>query len=490
MLPPLVESNQLSIGISSIVGLTALLVCLTVYFNSNSYKNKKQDDRPPVAPAGILKTVQSIGAKDAPFFVEEMAKKTGSDIYRIRLPLPYRVYVVGDPTTTREILLDKETDKPEATYESFDNIAGAKNMFTRRNDMKWHASRKGTRNAFASTEIHRMNRICTEHVDQWIKNKLEHCIDTNESFDPSHEMVRITFGVILEAAFEFSATDEEYEHFSHHLEVALKEFVLKGSTNPFRKIFGPLLSEYRTAKKSCVHVQAFARKILDAYRKNENKSSNNTVIKLIVENESFADDKHRVAEIVTMLIAGHDTTGYTLGTTLMMLAKHPKVSEKLTAELLSMDVANRSRSEYLRAVITESQRLLPVAAMGSIRQVGREISCKGGSMVIPKDSIIFLPQFLLLRCPTVYKDPCSFRPERWEDADKSMRDAFMNFSLGNRNCIGQSLAVAEMYSIIPTLLAKYSFEVEEEGELDYFLTLKYVGSKVKASRVNSNPVQQ
>jgi len=82
-----------------------------------------------------------------------------------------------------------------------------------------------------------------------------------------------------------------------------------------------------------------------------------------------------------------------------------------------------------------------------------------------------------------------FRPERWEDADKSMREAFMVFSLGNRNCIGQSLAMAQIYSTISKLLANYSFEVEDEGELDYFLTLKYVGCRLKASMVNNNPLQ-
>ena len=335
MLPPLLESNQLSIVLSTVS--LAVLVSACVYFNSIHKNSKtKKDDRPPVAPASILKTLQAIGGGDAPFFVEDMVKETGSDIYRIRLPLPCGVYVVGDPATTREILLDKETDKPEAIHNSLNIIGGAKNMFTRKNDIKWHESRKGTRHAFASTEIHRMNHICADHVDQWTKNKLDHCIDTNESFDPSHEMVRITFGVILEAAFEYIASDEEFELFSHHIELALREFYLKQSTNPFRKIYGPLLSEYQTAKDSCVQVQAFARKILDAYRNNENKSSNNTIIRLIVENESFADDKHRVAEIVTMLVAGHETTGYTLGTALIMLAKHPKVSEKLHAELLSM----------------------------------------------------------------------------------------------------------------------------------------------------------
>ena len=63
----------------------------------------------------------------------------------------------------------------------------------------------------------------------------------------------------------------------------------------------------RVGAPSCREVQRFAGRLLDAYRKNPNKSPNNTLIKLIAENDSFDSDAQRIAEIVVYLLAGHET---------------------------------------------------------------------------------------------------------------------------------------------------------------------------------------
>jgi len=168
----------------------------------------------------------------------------------------------------------------------------------------------------------------------------------------------------------------------------------------------------------------------------------------------------------------------------MLLAQHPDVGTKLRQELATMDAANWSKSDYLRCVITESKRFLPVTALGSTRIIGRDISCKGGSIVIPKGSHVMMPQILAHRNPAVFEDPDSFLPERWENADKAMRESLFTFSRGNRNCVGQSLAMSELYSVVPTLLARYHFEIVDEGELVNILSFKYVGARLKVSRAS------
>ena len=59
------------------------------------------------------------------------------------------------------------------------------------------------------------------------------------------------------------------------------------------------------------------------------------------------------------------------------------------------------------------------------------------------------------------------------------------FAKGKRNCVGQSLATAETSTVLPYVLSQYKLEIEEEGTLDYFLTLKFHGSRLKAVRVES-----
>ena len=437
-----------------------------------------QDLSPPRAPVGILEMLRNFAKGNTPWFFEQMAEETGSDIYQ----LTSKLYVVGNTEAAREILLDKLSQKPP-TYGVFVTLFGAHNMFSRQvADEVWHKTRKAVNRAFSTSETKRMNRIALSHVNKWIQETLEPSIANNEPIDPSHEMSRITFKVIVEATMEYMATDEDYESFVHHLELGMKEVIAKNVRNPLRKYYAPLFSQYREAMKSCAEVQAFGQKILDAYRKNPNKSSDNTVIKVLDSPGVCVDEDHRISEISSLIFAGHDTSGYTLGTTLVLLSKHPKVQDKLRAELLSLNVDKRSKSEYMRNVVTESNRLLPVTPLGTVRKIGRDISCKNGSMVIPKGSVMYLPQMLLHRNPSVFKNPKEFLPDRWENTTKEMKDSIMMFSLGQRNCPGQSLGISELHSTIPKLLANYEFELEDEGKLQFSTTLRFTGARLKVSK--------
>lgn len=462
-----------------VAGITCFII---VIISILSYFKRKDGKLAPLAPAGMMETLRSIGGPNGPWFVLKMKECTNSDIFRVRIPTPRGAYFVGCPDAAREVLLDKKSDKDRLTYSVFDSITGQASIFSRTSGPKWHNSRKNLAHSFSSHEITRMRCICTKHLDRWIENKLEPCIKNNESFDPSEEMWRITFQVILETAFEYTDTDDN-DFFLHHLEVALKEFALKSVLNPLRKVFGPLLSDYREALTSCKIVQTFARKVLDTYRKNPNKSKNKTIIRMINENESYTSDKERISDMIVLLIAGHDTTGFTIANLLVTLAKHPNITENLRQELLSMEPSKWSQSSQMRNALNENIRLYPTIPIGSVRVPGRDIICKEGSIILPKGCLCFIPQILTHRNERVFPDPDLFLPHRWENADKKMRDAIMPFSLGNRNCLGQSFAMSEIYTVIPRLITNYRFEIETEGQFDYFLTIKHAGARLKPSRV-------
>lgn len=172
-----------------------------------------------------------------------------------------------------------------------------------------------------------------------------------------------------------------------------------------------------------------------------------------------------------------------LASTLVQLAKHPEICQKARESLEGPS----KTSNYLRNCTAESNRLVPVAAMGSTRVAGRNytfVDCiSGKEIIIPNGGTCFMPQYAKNRNPSVYPDPESFSPERWEDPTKAMTESHLPFALGNRNCIGQSLATAEMHSVLPRLLSDYSLELETEGELEFFLTLKYAGARIKANRI-------
>jgi cytochrome P450 len=69
------------------------------------------------------------------------------------------------------------------------------------------------------------------------------------------------------------------------------------------------------------------------------------------------------------------------------------------------------------------------------------------------------------------------------DTTPQIKESLISFATGPRNCIGQPLAIAELESVLPKLLSTYEFTLEEPGQLEYFLTLKYKGCRLKASKV-------
>ena len=464
------------------VPLAAATYYLLVYT-----KNKSKAVDPTVVPcaeAGMLETIRKLSGPEAPFWMIETARKLGQFVYKMNLPLAGGTYVVGDTDLVLKILHDKTTDKPEALYSVFSKITGGlSNIFTSTNNDYWKLVRKSTAHAFSKNEVGRMISIAKDTADEWMK-ELDQMIAKDQSFDPAMAMTKVTFDVILSAAFEYTPKPQEYDDFVESLEICLREFSYKQSTNPLRATFGMFIPEVRQAMREAEKVQAFARHLLEHYRANPNKSSNNTLIRLICENPGFPSDRHRIGEIVTFLVAGHDTTGYSISNTLILLAKHPDIARKLRTELNKVtDPKEWSNVDYYRFVMKESTRCLPVAATGSIRITGRDFKYK--EQVIPKGANVFMPQYVPYQNGTIFKDPDAFNPDRWMNATKAMNETLIPFSMGNRNCVGQALAKAEMDALIPLLVTKFDFIIEEEGSPDYFLTLKIAGAKLKAKRVSA-----
>jgi len=470
-------------------------ILLTVTISTFLYKliyrsqNQKHDESPPALPPiasmSVFQVIKQLGKGEMLWIFSKLCEEVKSDVYRFRLPTLGTIYIIGSPKLYREILIDKGSDKPRKFYGRFDLIGGKTSMFGSSTNSKWKTVRKGIAHAFSYSEIARMNVICSNHVEKWIHNTLEPCIRKGASFDPSTEMCRITFGVLLEAAFEYpNVTKEEYRKYSRCLEASLKEYM---RIRPFRKLYGPFVKEYQNAMESVKVIRALSKKILHAYELNPQKSQNKTVIRMIFENKAIASEEDRIAQITGLIIAGHDTTGFSLGNALIQLAKHPDVSEKLYTELSSMEKSERSKSQYLKCVLNESNRLTPVAGLGGIRQTNRDFIYKSQDsstkMIIPKGSICYFPQLHVNRNKTMYPDPERFYPERWENVSPEMKDARFGFSVGHRNCVGQSLAVSEMHSVLSRLSSEYKFEIEAEGQLENFLTLKYLGARLKASTI-------
>ena len=165
-------------------------------------------------------------------------------------------------------------------------------------------------------------------------------------------------------------------------------------------------------------------------------------------------------EVMTLLLAGHETTAVTLSWTWYLLAQHPEVEQKLWAELRGVlngrspgpgDVA---ALPYTERVIKEAIRLYP-PIWATVRNPVKD--CEIGGYRVPAGSAIIMSQWVMHRDPRFYEEPDRFDPDRWLDerAKGLPRFAYFPFGGGPRTCIGASFAMMEAVLILATVAQQY-----------------------------------
>ena len=147
-------------------------------------------------------------------------------------------------------------------------------------------------------------------------------------------------------------------------------------------------------------------------------------------------------ELVTLLFAGHETTATSLAWAFDLLAHHPRVLSRLTADLAA------GRPEYLDATIKETMRLRPVVAL--VDRLVREDTQIGG-YAIPAGAIVCPNIYLAQRRADLYHDPAAFRPERFT-GQAPPHFGWFPFGGGIRRCLGASFATFEMRIVIPEVV--------------------------------------
>jgi len=435
---------------------------------------------PPEAPYGPISTVLASKSKRLHLLVLDSSRKVGS-IFRLNL-LTTKVLVVNDANVCREILCHGPQEKTNIT-KVLRIFHGQRNDIFSSNGSHWYHARKGIAPAFSSRHIHRMERVVIEHTKNLISNKLDQIMEEGLAFDVGDEMISLTLGIICETAFEYHIDQEERCMFRTELQVLVDE--LSKQRIPFRWMFGSLNPAIRRARAGTGKLVAFGLKVIDSYHQLESPIKG-TVIDCITRNKAYKNDMERVADVLLLLFAGHDTTAYSIAWTLIELAKNPIDQAVLHEELNSVTFNERKHVNMLKNVIQESLRFHPVVGLGIFRYTQKTIIMKQKSseleFKIPKGATVMIPSASRHRDVEYYEEPDVFKPSRWEDPSEKAVSAFMPYGVGKRNCIGQSLANAELYSVMACLCAEYHFSIEDEGTAEMMITLKPVGFRLKMSK--------
>ena len=176
--------------------------------------------------------------------------------------------------------------------------------------------------------------------------------------------------------------------------------------------------------------------------------------------DSDLTDREIRDELVTMVIAGHETVAAALAWTLMLLAEHQPAQDRVRAELAAHPgpvpmLGHRERLPWTRAVVDEALRLFPPAWAISRRSLGPDVL---SGQDVPAGTLAIVSPWLVHRRDDSWPDPLAFRPERFEDP-RAARSAYLPFGLGPRLCIGREFALGEMVLVLASLLATHRVDV-------------------------------
>jgi cytochrome P450 len=168
------------------------------------------------------------------------------------------------------------------------------------------------------------------------------------------------------------------------------------------------------------------------------------------------DDGQLRDEVVTMLLAGHETTANALNWTFHFLALHPEVAAKLDDELARVlpngqlpTRADAAKLPYLTQVIQESMRLRPPVWLLGRRAEADDVI---GDIQVPKGAWVYLSQFHTHRHLAFWPEPELFQPERFATKREGLaRYAWFPFATGQRACIGEHFAMLEAQLLLATL---------------------------------------
>ncbi len=160
-------------------------------------------------------------------------------------------------------------------------------------------------------------------------------------------------------------------------------------------------------------------------------------------------ERELIDEIMTLIVAGHETTASGLNWTWYLLSQHPQAAARLHAELDAApelpapELARLEALAWTNQVVSEALRLYPPGWLLSRRAIEADVL---GGYPVPAGANVLLPLYLLHRHPRFWKDPESFRPERFASEHEAERPrfAYMPFAAGPRHCIGETFALYEM----------------------------------------------
>ena len=368
------------------------------------------------------------------------------------------LYVISDPKLAREILVERpnEFHKAALVKDALGPIAG-NGLFANEGDF-WRRQRKLAQPAFHHARIEAYG---TTMVQQTLDLLTEW--RPGEKRDIAEEMTKLTLGIVNKTLFNVDVRAQA-EHIG-----ALMTIILSGTNdriNNYKPIWGRLFNT-NERRELAARAELFAiieSIIAEHGDQGEDKGDLLSMLLAARDEEGNPMSKQQLRdEVITLFVAGHETTANALAWAFYLVAQDPAAEARLLQELASLQgtpptMRDLAQLPYSEQVIKEAMRLYPPAG-GVTRQPIHDIEL--GGYGIAKGSTIAISTYVMHHDPAIYTDPERFDPDRFtpENEAKLPKYAYLPFGGGPRVCIGNSFAMLEARLILLTVLQRFHLQL-------------------------------
>jgi cytochrome P450 len=305
----------------------------------------------------------------------------------------------------------------------------------------WKQQRRMIQPAFNHESIMTLIKLIVA-VNSRLLGKWRLAAQRNESVNVTHDVSGMALEVVLRFIF-----GEDYEGVNSHFEIlSLEQTRDMAFARSFRALGKVILQ------------------VIDRRRKDFARPTDALGIMMQAcdpQSGQLMQDRQLIDEILTLIVAGHETTASTLNWTWYLISQHPEVEEKLANELdtltTSSEFEDLPRFLYTRQVIEEAMRLYPAGWSMSRKALGDD---RLGEYFVPAGTEVYVPPYFIQRHPDLWEEPDRFNPDRFrpENSKHRHRLATIPFSAGPRNCIGTHFARIEMQIHIMTIARSLRLE--------------------------------
>ncbi|MEF8851094.1 MAG: cytochrome P450 [Haloarculaceae archaeon] len=436
-------------------------------------------DAPP-GPKGEPLFGASRKYADDPFAFIEALEDVYGDVASFDMG-PMETYLITDPTAIERVLVS-EADrfrKPDFQSDALGDLLGDGLLLS--SGETWQKQRELANPAFRMSRLMDMDDRIAGHAETMVERW-----SPGQSVDAESEMARVTLDVILDLMMGVELSDQRVRKVQAQLEPLGRRF----EPDPLRFAMPdwvpmPGDEEYEAAVET---LEGVLEEIIEARRGTEGPSDVERVggdadvpmdfLSVLLRARERGDQTAEQLrdELMTMLLAGHDTTALTLTYTWFLLSEHPEAERRVHEEV--DDVVGDERPtmdhvrefEYLEWVINESMRLYP-PVFTVFRTPTESVELSGYEM--PAGATLMLPQWGVHRSERHWDEPAKFDPERFSPERRSDRPRFAYFPFGGgpRHCIGKHLSLLEAKLIVATVASDYSLVFEGETPLELMPSL-------------------